>query len=172
MDWENTMRAGLELPTGRENEILRIESQALATIERFRQVGSSSPEAGGMLLANIEPGLVRVVCATEPAQRDKRGRFSFMPALGPQQRTIDRQFKSGLHFIGEWHTHPEACPRPSSVDLRSMSECFLLSKHQLAGLVMIILGTERTMDGVWISIHTHDNYHRLVPSGPITGTTP
>lgn len=165
------MRVGLELPTGRESEILRIEPQALATIERFRQVGPSSPEAGGMLLASIVPGLVRVVCATEPAQQDKRARFSFRPALGPQQRTIDKQFKSGLHFIGEWHTHPEPWPQPSSVDLRSMSECFRSSKHQLAGLLMIILGTERSLEGVWVSIHTSDNYSRLVPR-PITGITP
>ncbi|MBI3886901.1 MAG: Mov34/MPN/PAD-1 family protein [Opitutae bacterium] len=166
MDWENTMRAGLELPTGRENEILRIEPQALAIVDRFRQVGSSSPEAGGMLLASIEPGLVRVVCATEPAQQDKRGRFSFMPALGPQQRTIDRQFKSGLHYIGEWHPHPEACPRPSSVDLRSMSECFRLSKHQLSGLVMIIIGTERTLEGLWVGLHSASAIRRLNPAAP------
>lgn len=164
MDWENTIRAGFELSTGRENEILRIEPQALTTIERFRQVGASSAEAGGMIFASIESGLVRVVCATEPAQQDKRGRFSFLPALGPQQLTIDKQFKCGLHFIGEWHTHPEARPQPSSVDLRSMSDCFRLSQHQLAGLLMIILGTEQSLEGLWVSIHTGSAFRRLAPA--------
>ncbi|MBL9170668.1 MAG: Mov34/MPN/PAD-1 family protein [Verrucomicrobiales bacterium] len=125
-----------------------------------------------MLLASIETNFVRIARATEPETQDKRTRLSFRPALGPQQRTIDREFSAGLHFIGEWHTHPEPCPVPSQVDVCSMNDCFRLSKHQLAGLVMIIIGTERSMKGLWISIHTDDAYHRLVTSGPITPITP
>ena len=161
MDWATTATNGIELRTGRGAEILRIEPQALATIERFRQTGRFAPEAGGMLLASIEPDLVKVVSATEPASTDKRTRFAFLPALSHQQRVINKQFQSGLHFIGEWHTHPEPHPTPSSVDLRSMADCFRGSRHQLAGLVMLILGTETSFDGLWVSLHTDTNFRRL-----------
>lgn len=166
MDWVTTATNGIELRTGRGSEILRIEPQALATIERFRQTSSSAPEAGGMLLATIERDLVRVVRATEPTATDRRSRFAFFPKLSHQQRVIDKQFRAGLHFIGEWHTHPEPHPTPSSVDLRSMADCFRDSRHQLAGLVMLILGTEASFDGLWVSLHTDKNSHRLLlPEG-------
>ena len=161
MDWATTATNAIELRTGRGAEILRIEPQALATIERYRQTGSSAPEAGGMLLASIEPDLVKVVRATEPAPTDRRTRFAFFPSLSHQQRVIDRQFQSGLHFIGEWHTHPEPRPTPSSVDLRSMADCFRDSRHQLAALVMLILGTETSFDGLWVSLHTATGCQRL-----------
>ena len=166
MDWATTVTNGIELRTGRGTEILRVEPQALATIERFRQTDSSAPEAGGMLLASIEPDLVRIVRATEPAATDRRTRFAFVPTLNHQQRVIDKQFQSGLHFVGEWHTHPEPRPTPSSVDLRSMATCFRDSRHQLASLVMVILGTEASFDGLWVSLHTDTTFHRLtLPEG-------
>lgn len=161
MDWSTIATNGIELRTGRGAEVLRIESQALATIERFRQTSRSAPEAGGMLLATIEPDLVRVVRATEPTATDRRSRSAFFPKLSHQQRVIDKQFRSGLHFIGEWHTHPEPRPTPSSVDLRSMADCFRDSRHQLASLVMLILGTEASFDGLWISLHTNTDFYSL-----------
>lgn len=161
MDWATTARTGIELRTGRGTEILRIEPQALGTIERFRQTGRSASEAGGMLLATIEPNLVTIARATEPTATDRRSRFAFIPALGNQQRIIDKQFRSGLHFIGEWHTHPEPRPTPSSIDLRSMADCFRESRHQLASLVMLILGTEASFEGLWISLHTNTDFRRL-----------
>jgi integrative and conjugative element protein (TIGR02256 family) len=164
MDWATAAKCGIETRTGRGTEILRLEPQALATIERFRQTGNLAPEAGGMLLATIEPDLVRVVQATEPAATDRRSRFAFIPTLGHQQRIIDKQFRSGLHFIGEWHTHPELRPIPSSVDLRSMADCFRESRHQLASLVMLILGTETAFEGLWVSLHTSTGYKRLLLS--------
>ena len=163
MDWATTLQFGLELRTGHGNEILRVEPQVLATIERFRQSSRSAPESGGMLLAVIEPTLVRIVRATEPAAQDERSRFSFIPALRHQQRTIDEQFKSGLHFIGEWHTHPEPRPTPSAIDLHSMADCFRKSRHQLAGLLMLILGTEVSLDGLWVSLHSAQGHQRLLP---------
>lgn len=172
MDWATTATNGIELRTGRGNEILRIEPQALATIERFRQASSFAPEAGGMLLATIEPGLIRVIRATEPAPADKRTRFAFFPKLSHQQRVIDKQFRSGLHFIGEWHTHPEPRPTPSSVDLRSMADCFRDSRHQLTSIVMLILGTEASFDGLWISLHTDTDFHRLPMSDGIRNRSP
>lgn len=168
MDWATTATTGIELRTGRGAEILRIEPQALSTIERFRQTSSSAPEAGGMLLATIESNLVTVVCATEPAATDRRSRFAFIPQLTHQQRVIDKQFRSGLHFIGEWHTHPEPHPTPSSVDLRSMADCFRDSRHQLASLVMLILGTDVSLEGLWVSLHTATGYQRLLVSDPST----
>ena len=45
-------------------------------------------------------------------------------------------------YIGEWHTHPESEPRPSSVDYQSIKKIFYSAKHAAPFLIMIIVGNE------------------------------
>lgn len=158
---DDVIHSGLEFDTGRGKEILRVEGEVLSKIAHYRQTQVRAPESGGMLFARIEAGCVRIVHATEPNGEDKRSRFSFTPALKRQQAVIESQFKAGLHFVGEWHTHPEPSPTPSGLDLNSMNECFRKSTHQLKGLVMLIVGTSTAPDGLWVSLHDADSYRQL-----------
>ena len=41
----------------------------------------------------------------------------------------------GLHFVGDWHTHPEAVPTPSSSDIRTIKEAVAKSRHHLHGFL-------------------------------------
>jgi integrative and conjugative element protein (TIGR02256 family) len=136
---------------------------------RHRQVRSGSPEAGGMLFARISASEVSIVEATEPQVSDRRSRFRFWPCTSAQQRTINAKFDAGLHFVGEWHTHPEPRPQPSGLDLDSMEQCYLKSRHELKALVMVILGTEPIPAGLWISLH---NKRRCQPLQQSSGLTP
>ena len=70
-------------------------------------------------------------------------------------------FKEGLHFIGEWHTHPQVDPIPSQVDLYSMRDSFLKSKHELEAFVLIIVGTKSPSLSLWISKHNEEGFKRL-----------
>jgi integrative and conjugative element protein (TIGR02256 family) len=128
-------------------------SQVLETIVRHRQLRDGLPEAGGMLFAQISVSEVSIVEATEPQISDRRSRFSFWPCTLAQQRSINTKFKAGLHFVGEWHTHPEPRPHPSGLDFDSMEQCFLKSRHELKALVMVILGTDPIPNGLWVSLH-------------------
>lgn len=132
-------------------------------MQRHRQMRDRDPEAGGMLFAQITAKAISIEEATEPQRPDQRWRFGFWPCNKTQQRIIDDFFKAGLHFVGEWHTHPEARPRPSDLDLRSMADCFRKSRHNLKAIVMIIQGTELPPDGLWVSLHNGKSCRALHP---------
>ena len=59
---------------------------------------------------------------------------------------------AGLHFVGDWHTHPEPTPRPSEDDLKNMQECFAKSVHELRTFAMIILGTDPLQTGLHVAL--------------------
>ncbi len=139
-----------------------VSSAVFNTIHEFRQTNSFAPESGGMLFAWIKNGVVTIVEATKPSPMDLRSRFFFRPKLSIQQNTINEKFNNGLHFVGEWHTHPEKYPTPSNTDLKSMTDCFNRSKHELNGLIMIIMGTGERNDAIWVSIHKKDSFSRMI----------
>ncbi len=147
---------------------ISIKTSVFTAIKEYRQLSPNSPESGGMLFAEIEKGIVKITLATEPTSADRRTRFGFWPSLSAQQKIINAEFKQGLHFVGEWHTHPEPYPTPSGTDLRSMADCYKRSKHQLRGLVMIIVGQGTGEGATWVSIHNETGYTKMTPA-PITG---
>ena len=114
-----------------------------------------------MLFARISAQAISVEEVTEPQRKDRRWRFGFWPCNTIQQRIIDNRFKEGLHFVGEWHTHPELHPHPSGLDFTSMENCFLQSRHELKALIMVILGTASAPDGLWVSLHNRKGSRRL-----------
>ena len=59
----------------------------------------------------------------------------------------------GLHFIGDWHTHPERIPAPSASDVRSIREAVTRSKHHLNGFVLLIAGIEVFPLGLFIGLY-------------------
>jgi integrative and conjugative element protein (TIGR02256 family) len=121
---------------GRE---LIISDEALQTFVKCRQSYYRSKEAGGQLFAKFHNGHVNVVKVTEPHRLDKRGKYFFLPSRLREQVEINKNFKRGLHFIGDWHTHPQKHPIPYGDDKKSMKECFTKSKHELNGMLLVII---------------------------------
>lgn len=150
--------------TGRKQKVI-LSGKALATMNQYRQLRECDPEAGGMLFARISQDAILIEEATEPRRNDRRWRFGFWPCTKTQQQVIDARFRAGLHFVGEWHTHPEPHPHPSNLDFTSMEKCFLDSRHELKALVMVILGTAPLPSGLWVSLHNQKGRHRLKPTG-------
>lgn len=140
---------------------LLIEPDVLRHFAKHRQVGPRAPEVGGQLFATFEKLRVRVTQATGPRDADQRSRFSFFPNRGRENSEIKEQFAGGLHYVGDWHTHPERQPSPSSVDLDSMADCFRNSTHSLSHFVMIIVGQDASPVGLWVSLHTTKKYARM-----------
>jgi integrative and conjugative element protein (TIGR02256 family) len=126
----------------------------------YRQQGSE-PEAGGLLFAEFDFPLIRIVEASHPHATDQRWRTLFIPNRILQRRLIKKLFKHGRHFVGEWHTHPEANPTPSGLDLNSMVDAFLKSQHELNYFIMIIVGNGAKCPELWVSAHDGLKCHRL-----------
>ena len=67
------------------------------------------------------------------------------------------QHAEGLQFIGDWHTHPERLPAPSTQDELSVQEMFSRSSHALNGFVLVIVGQDAFPAGLFVSIVNGSN---------------
>jgi integrative and conjugative element protein (TIGR02256 family) len=91
--------------------------------------------------------------ATGPRHSDKRGRYSYVPDRQAEQKEIVERHKRGLHFVGDWHTHPEASPKPSPADIASITHSFKKSVHSLNAFVLVIVGLDEGAKGIHVSLH-------------------
>lgn len=112
----------------------------IAQLYQYKQTGNKT-EAGGFLFGEISSGVVTILSASSPSRADKRSRFGFSWNKREANKTIQKHFKSGLHYLGDWHTHPCSNPTPSWDDTQAIRSTFLDSEHQLNYFIMLILGT-------------------------------
>lgn len=138
-----------------------LSDDVLEHFAKNRQQKLTAPEAGGQLFATVQGGIINVVKATGPRRTDKRSRFSFIADGWAHQREIKALHKQGLHFVGDWHTHPEMHPSPSPLDHDSMLEMFRESKHDLASFLMVIVGQAQFPDALFVAAVNNDGTHRL-----------
>ncbi|HEY1216513.1 MAG TPA: Mov34/MPN/PAD-1 family protein [Bryobacteraceae bacterium] len=141
----------LSLPNG---VTVKLEAHVLAHLARHRQKSCLRKEAGGQLFARISRQEWAVVTATGPRKSDWRSRFGYRPNRIAENEEIERLFSEGLHFVGDWHTHPQKVPRPSDTDFDSMDDTVAKSVHDLPGFLLLIVGTEPFPEGLWASFHT------------------
>lgn len=130
---------------------ISVDDACLSELEKRRQLGRS-PERGGQLFAEIVDGDVRIVLASDVD--GKRSRFSFLPYRWREQREIAKEFKRGLHYVGDWHTHPEEVPRPSGFDVEKILGVYRESDHELPFLVMLIVGRAPFPEGLYAAFAT------------------
>jgi len=142
------------------NQILELSPSVLHRFKTYRQ-NKKRLEAGGLLFAEFCLPKIIIKEATRPHRKDKRSRYGFIPFRNIQKKLILQRFDLGFHFIGEWHTHPEDDPLPSSLDLNSMHDSFIKSKHELNFFVMIIAGSHKPGLCLWIGLHNNNGYTRL-----------
>jgi integrative and conjugative element protein (TIGR02256 family) len=150
-------------PIGTSGQTLILTQPVLERFSEHRQRRWWQREAGGQLFARFDGTDIFVVEATPPGRYDIRSRFSFQPNRRREQSEILERHERGLHFIGDWHTHPEAEPHPSSVDAKSMHDLVTQSQHQLNGFIMIIVGTRDVPDGLCVALFSRASGIRLSP---------
>ena len=148
--------------TSRELRIAVVFSQEVLThFESHRQIRRSQPEVGGQLFAELRGDEVHIVRVTGPHSTDRKGCAWFRPNQNRQNREIGALFKVGLHFVGDWHTHPEKIPEPSRLDLDSMADSYEKSRHQLRAFIMVIVGQVSAPAGLWVGLHSSSTCERL-----------
>lgn len=135
------------LPFGPSGALLLIEDQVLHRLVTFRQLKTSAPEAGGILLGYRRGHHTHVSDVTCPTKRDVQRRFAFFRNTTDHQRVATQRWsQSGetMDYVGEWHTHPEDDPSPSGVDLRHWREIASASSRPM---VFLIVGRENNWVG-------------------------
>ena len=161
----------LQYLIGTSGEAVVVTDPALDHMLAYRQMRWWQHEAGGLLFARIATRAITIVEATGPHPHDRRSRFSFSTSLERQQLLVEARFEVGLHYVGEWHSHPEGQPNPSPRDDKTMASRVALSAHGFAGFLFAIIGRDPLPDGLTMMLHDGHAAHRLQPkAGPTTGT--
>lgn len=115
-----------------------VEAKVISLIDSYRQDRFFKKEAGGVLLGYRRGLHIHVSDATRPQKKDLRTRFSFNRKDPHHQWYADKLWnKSGgvVGYLGEWHTHPEQSPKPSSIDIR---DWLRIAKTQGTSCVFVI----------------------------------
>lgn len=142
----------IEYSAKHSREIVSLTDGVLDHFDRHRQRTLRSTEAGGQLFARFNSRKTIVDLATGPRKSDRRSRFTFFPNRYAERREIRRLFDAGLHYVGDWHTHPEHLPFPSRIDIESIQETVRSSRHELAAFVLVIVGIAPSPEGLYVSI--------------------
>lgn len=134
-----------------------IEPLAVNRMRSFRQIDLAAHEAGGVLIGERRGCSFVVKDVTTPFAKDNSSRFRFVRrAFHHQLAVIDANRRSGgtSNYLGEWHTHPQDHPYPSSIDLKNWKSSLCGQKPCLVAVV--------GRDSDWWSIHENGKFYNLV----------
>ena len=149
-------------PIGSSGQVIVLPDSVTEHLHRHRQIRRNQPEAGGQMFARVDGKRIVVVEATGPRPTDRRRRTTYEPDRKAEKAEIAERHARGLHFIGDWHTHPDERPQPSARDLESMAECVSKSAHCLNGFLLVIVGRTDPPAGLHASLHDGKSYYCLV----------
>jgi integrative and conjugative element protein (TIGR02256 family) len=162
----------LNYPIGDSGQVLVLSDEVLEHFARYRQLRFYQSEAGGQLFATFDEGRIHVVEATGPRRTDTRRRTSYVPDRRAEQREIDARHERGLHYVGDWHTHPEDVPTPSGRDADSISESVKKSTHTLNAFVLVIAGRAEAPQGLSVCLYDRSGSGvALTPVEPVPTRT-
>ncbi|WP_163390196.1 Mov34/MPN/PAD-1 family protein [Enterovibrio norvegicus] len=115
-------------------------------LRSYRQLESDSTEAAGVLIGERRGRHIVICDMSEPGKGDIRNRFGVNRKGLHHQAKVDLVFErsdGAQQYLGEWHTHPENLPSPSSIDENSWR--LNLANHK--PMILLIVGRE----GLWIA---------------------
>lgn len=143
--------------------LVEFSEDVLTHFESNKQRGWLSCEAGGQLFAEIDraKSIMRIIGITGPRPTDRRSVFGYLPDRSAEKREIKEYYLKGLHFIGDWHTHRQKKPTPSTMDQASMLEMVRRSTHDFPGFIMVIVGQADFPGGLHVSFHSDTISNRL-----------
>ncbi|WP_323902926.1 Mov34/MPN/PAD-1 family protein [Aeromonas hydrophila] len=147
------------LPDGLDGMYVHIPKRIIELLSKYKQQPSMN-ESGGMLFAGINNNSLYILAATEPSHEDKSHRFGIaMNKKKMQDKINEMYYKHNLHYVGDWHTHPEEKPTPSYQDL-STAKGFLNNQKSLNYFVMIIVSCT-SFDDSYLGLCGKSREHRL-----------
>lgn len=124
--------------------LLCLAENVLDVFEKHVQATDDSRESGGILLGSLRGTHLEIVEATTPSRLDGRSRFLFIRRTFWHRWIAESRWRSSggtVRYLGEWHTHPEDHPRPSSIDKKEWRR-LAATRQDGRPLLAIIVGRE------------------------------
>lgn len=133
-----------------DGTLVDIEPDVLNLLFSYEQKHYWNKEAGGVLIGKQVENQQRYIisAASVPTKYDKRSRLSFVrSACGAQPFIEERWFASSgtENYIGEWHTHPETMPFPSSTDEELIKQVIADGVSPFMYVILTIVGLNNTL---------------------------
>jgi integrative and conjugative element protein (TIGR02256 family) len=141
--------------------LITFTDECLGVFSSQRQIGWRAKEIGGQLFARFTPESVDVTVATITKGKSRSTRFGFFPDRDAERADVLPLFKRGLHYIGDWHTHPQDLPTPSSTDERELRDIFVKSQHELPFMLLVVVGTTPPPAGLYVGAVTTSSVRQL-----------
>ncbi len=133
------------------NLSIKITEDVFEKMKIFIQDEKHKSEAGGVLMGYfLEDNNYSITDVSSPSELDKSSRFTFTRSKKNAQKIINKIFKDSNGkkiYLGEWHTHPEDYPTPSSLDKKSILEQIRGNILNSEIIFMLIIGRK----GIYIS---------------------
>lgn len=122
---------------------IEVTVEVVETLQSMCQL--SGNENGGILLGSeIKEKHCRINRVSEPCMLiDHSSKYGCTRDAYKANEIIKREYESSNHkrvYFGEWHTHPENKPIPSTVDVSSICNVFYKSKIVINGVFLAIVG--------------------------------
>jgi integrative and conjugative element protein (TIGR02256 family) len=140
---------------------IRLTDDCLAVLGAQRQIGWLAKEIGGQLFARFTPNGIEVAVATVTNGKSRRTRYGFFPDRDAERADVQRLFKDGFHYIGDWHTHPEDVPTPSTTDEKELQDIFNKSRHELPFMLLVVVGREKFSLGLYVGAVSRNKVQKL-----------
>lgn len=124
--------------------LLELGTQVLEVFAAHAQLSVAAPEAGGLLLGTVHGQGMLITEATTPTRMDRQWRTLFERLPFGHRAIAKHRWRASsgtVRYVGEWHTHPEDLPQPSSTDL---TEWRVLATKRADGraVLAVIVGRE------------------------------
>ena len=123
---------------------VEIHPSVVATLTGYRQRPRAAERGGVLAGCRVAARAWLITHASPPSARSLAGLFWLKRDRGDAQRFIDRVFaetRGVANYLGEWHTHPQANPSPSTADRRMLTDLLANSRLEIDFLFGAIVGT-------------------------------
>lgn len=109
----------------------------------YRQMSRDRSEAFGALIGSqsADANEFWLEHCTTPQKEDSATRVNFSMRAPHHQKSVDSYYENShgkLGYLGTWHTHPEATPIPSNIDITDWKKC--IKRNPDRELVFVIVG--------------------------------
>jgi len=138
-----------------------VAEHVLSLLTQHRQLGQRDPEAGGILLGEVNPAgdVVLVNRASVPGPLDRATRHSFVRDHRWAQGISTYEFlnSSGRTiYLGEWHTHPASAASPSPRDRQMITEQYAGNLLVTDFLLLFIAASEELYTSLYDGRRLHE----------------